>query len=70
MGTLLLRLRLGFGVDQRRQQDVLKPFETERIEVIVGKIEPEAAAKVPDLLLELISAQGGDGCRQLFELPM
>jgi hypothetical protein len=74
MGTLFLRSRrplsVGFAVDQGGQEDVAEPVETERIEIIVGEVELEPPAKASDALLEFIPAQGGNGRRQLIELPI
>jgi hypothetical protein len=63
-------LRVGAGVDEGGQEDVAEAVETERVEIVVGKVELEPAAEILDSSFELFPAEGGDGDHQLFELPM
>jgi len=63
-------LRAASGVDEGRQEDVAEPVATETVEVGVGEVELEPAAEVLDPLLQVLPAQSGDGCDELFELSL
>lgn len=60
----------GPGVDQGSQEDVPELVETDAVEVGVGEVELESAAKILDPLLEVFPAQSGNRRCELFELSL
>ena len=67
MGVSGATLSSRAGADQRGQENVPEPVETDGVEIVVGEVELEAAAEVLDVAFELGPAQRRDGCDALLE---